>query len=139
MSNTIAQIQAILNTLPAEQKSKVMGELNLKSFNVMTLSEQDAKVLLLKLQTKVAIMSNPIKDSHEKYVDGLNEKKENASIIWHEARYAYYQHMLQLYGDNDTAKNRQLADILFSDMQLKGEYAVDAIRRANNAAILFNA
>ena len=140
--STIAQIQALLNSLPADQKARVMSELNLKSFNVMTLSEQDAKALLLRLQTKVATMSNPIKDSHEKYVAGLNEKKENASNIWHEARNAYYQYMSQLYGKNDTAENRELADILFSDMQLKGEHAVDAIRCANNAAIqniLFNA
>lgn len=134
--STIAQIQALLNSLPADQKARVMSELNLKLFNVMTLSEQDAKALLLRLQAIVATMSNPRKDSYEEYVNGLNEEKEKISNIWHEARNAYSQHMSQLYGDNDTAENRQLAEILFSDMQLKGKRAVDATRRANNAAIL---
>ena len=132
MSNTIGQIQALLSSLPAEQRAKVMGELNLKSFNVMTLSEQDAKALLLRLQTKVATMSNPIKESHNEYLEGQRAKKSQANEDWNKARKEYYSFKSKLYGDNDTVENRQHAQVLFENMMGLGYKAVDITTFVNN-------
>ena len=140
MSNAIAQIKAILATLPENQRAQVMAQVNWSSVNFMTMTEEQAQALLAKLNVAIA-QTNPLKDSMDERLATLNAKKAESTSVWETARKAYYQFVAQ-NDINDNAENRQKADDLFFNMLLAGKHMVDDTTRANNAAIqniLFNA
>ena len=140
MSNAIAQIKAILATLPENQRAQVMAQVNWSSVNFMTMTEEQAQALLAKLNVAIA-QTNPLKDSMDERLATLNAKKAESTSVWETARKAYYQFVAQ-NDINDNAENRQKADDLFSNMKLAGEYMVENTKRANDAEIqniLFNA
>lgn len=133
MSNTIGQIQALLSSLPAEQRARVIAQVNLTSVNLMTISEEQAKALLAKINVAIA-QTNPLKDSMDERLATLNAKKAESTSLWATLRKEYYQFIAQ----NDVsgnAENRQKANDLFFNMQLAGEHMVADTKRANNAAI----
>ena len=117
-----------------------MAQVNWSSVNFMTMSEDQAKALLARINVAIA-QTNPIKDNMDERLATLNTKKTESTSVWETARKAYYQFITQ----NDVsgnAENRQKADELFFNMQLAGEHMVADTKRANNAAIqniLFNA
>lgn len=133
MTNTIGQIRALLNSLPAEQRAQVMAQVNWSSVNFMTMSEEQAKALLARINVAIA-QTNPLKDSMDERLATLNTEKKESISVWEAAREAYYEYITQ-YDVSDNVKYRQEADNLFSKMQLAGGRMVDATKRANNAAI----
>lgn len=140
MTNTIGQIQALLSSLPAEQRARVMTQVNWTSVNLMTISEDQAKALLAKINVAIA-QTNPLKDSMDERLATLNAKKAKSTSLWETLRKEYYQFIAQ-NDINENAENRQKANELFFNMQLAGEHMVADTKRANNAAIqniLFNA
>ena len=132
MSNTVAQIQALLATLPEKQRAQVMAQVNWSSVNFMTMSEEQAKALLMRLKATVKTTSNPIKESHNEYLEGQRAKKNQANEDWNKARKDYYSFNSKLYGDNDTVENRQHAQVLFENMMGLGYKAVDITAFVNN-------
>ena len=133
MTDTIGQIQALLNSLPAEQRASVMAQVNWSSVNFMTMSEEQAKALLAKINGAIA-QTNPLKDSMDERLATLNAKKAESTSLWETARKEYYQFIAQ-NDVSENAENRQKADDLFFNMQLAGEHMVADTKRANNAAI----
>lgn len=141
MTNTIGQIRALLGLLPAEQRAQVMAQVNWSSVNFMTMSEDQAKALLARINVAIA-QTNPLKDSTDERLATLYTEKTKFTSLWEAAREAYYEYITQ-YDVSDNVKYRQEADELFFNMLLAGEHMVAATKRANNAAIqniiLFNA
>lgn len=141
MSTAVQQIQAILGNLTPAQRAAVNKYIDLTSINIMTLSEKDAVVLLLRLKAAVGTTSNPIKDSMDGRQAKLDAEKVNRTSVWEDARKAYYA-QLQVVHSDDSVENKEKADDLYFAMKLAGEHMVDATKRANNSAIqniLFNA
>lgn len=141
MSTTIQQISAILSQLTPSQRAAVSRYVDLSNVNIMTLSEKDAQVLLMRLKAAVGTVSNPIKDGMDARQARLDAAKAEKTSVWEDARKAYYA-QLSVLNSEDTVENKQKADDLFFAMQLAGEHMVDATKRANNSAIqgiIFNA
>ena len=110
-----------------------MAQVNWSSVNFMTMSEEQAKALLARINVAIA-QTNPLKDSMDERLATLNTEKKESISVWEAAREAYYEYITQ-YDVSDNVKYRQEADNLFSKMQLAGGRMVDATKRANNAAI----
>lgn len=141
MSTAVQQIQAILGNLTPAQRAAVNKYIDLASVNIMTLSEKDAVVLLMRLKAAVGTTSNPIRDSMDERQAKLDAEKANRTSVWEDARKAYYA-QLQVVHSDDSVENKEKADDLYFAMKLAGEHMVDATKRANNSAIqniLFNA
>lgn len=133
-TSAIQQINAILGQLTAAQRVAVAKYVDLSQVNIMSLSEKDAQVLLLRLKAAVATTTNPIKEGMNERQAQLDAKKANATSVWEDARKAYYTQLAVLHSD-ETKENQTKADDLFLEMQLAGEHMVDATKRANNNAI----
>lgn len=141
MSSTIQQIQAILNDLTPQQLARVKQHVNLSNINIMTLSDGEARALLISLKAAVGTTTNPVKAGMDERQAKLDAEKENRTTIWQDARKAYYAQLNVVHSD-DSVENKQKADDLFLEMKLAGEHMVDATKRANNSAIqgiVFNA
>ncbi len=139
MSTAIQQITVILAQLTPSQRAAVEKYVDLSNINIMKLTEQEARVLLLRLNAAVATVSNPIKDGIDERQAKLERLKDDKTTIWEDARKNYYAHLRTSDGG---VEDKKKSDELFFAMQLAGEHMVDATKRANNSAIqgiLFNA
>lgn len=134
MSSTIQQIQTILSNLTPAQRVAVNKYIDLSSVNIMTLSEKDAVLLLIRLKAAVGTTYNPIKDSIDERLATLNKDKEVKTTIWENARKAYYS-QLAVANSDGSVENKEKAEDLYLEMRLAGEHMLDATKRANNAAI----
>ncbi len=133
-TSAVQQINAILGQLTPSQRAAVSRYVDLSKVNIMTLSDKDAQVLLLRLKAAVATTTNPIKESLDERQKKLDEAKKDATSVWEDARKAYYTQLSEL-NNNKTDENREKADDLYLEMRLAGDKMLSATKRANNSAI----
>ncbi len=141
MSTAVQQIQAILRDLSPQQLARVKQHVDLSNINIMTLSENEAQMLLICLKAAVGTTTNPVKAGMDERQAQLDAKKAETTSVWQDARKAYYA-QLNVVNSNGSIENKQKADDLFLEMKLAGEHMVDATKRANNSSIqgiIFNA
>ena len=136
MSTTIQQISAILSQLTPSQRAAVSRYVDLSNVNIMTLSEKDAQVLLMRLKAAVGLMSNPIANNMSKRAEELAEKATNSYAIKEDALKNYYAARAAIPNskyDENYQTQRDKAEAAFNKYMTKAElYSFDK-RRADGA------